>query len=75
MRAIGTLVLAIAVAGAAAEAKRGNEGGSVAIVDDGGNLMYLERLEPTFAMGARTSPPRRRAPRRSSSGRARPWRT
>jgi glc operon protein GlcG len=39
-------------AAAAAEAKRGNEGGSIAIVDDGGNLMYLERLEPTFPMGA-----------------------
>ena len=39
-------------AAAAAEAKRGNEGGSIAIVDDGGNLMYLERIQPTFAMGA-----------------------
>jgi glc operon protein GlcG len=37
---------------AAAEAGRGNEGGSIAIVDAGGNLMYLERLEPTFPMGA-----------------------
>ncbi len=79
MRAIGTLVLAIALAAvsgearaqatttkksltldgakavaaaATAEAKRGNEGGSIAIVDDGGNLMYLERIQPTFAMGA-----------------------
>jgi glc operon protein GlcG len=41
----------VAVA-AAAEAKRGNEGGSIAIVDDGGNLMYLERIQPTFPMGA-----------------------
>ena len=32
-------------AAAAAEAKRGNEGASIAIVDDGGNLMYLEHLE------------------------------
>jgi glc operon protein GlcG len=39
-------------AAAAAEAKRGNEGGSIAVVDDGGNLMYLERIQPTFAMGA-----------------------
>jgi uncharacterized protein GlcG (DUF336 family) len=39
-------------AAAAAEAKRGNEGGSIAIVDDGGNLMYLERIQPTFPMGA-----------------------
>ena len=79
MRAIGTLVLAIALGvgsaelhaqatttkksltlegakaiaeAAAAEAKRGNEGGSIAIVDDGGNLMYLERIQPTFPMGA-----------------------
>ena len=48
-----TLAGAKAVAAAAAaEAKRGQEGGSIAIVDGGGNLMYLERLEPTFAMGA-----------------------
>ena len=78
MRAIETLVLAIALAAAgearaqttitkkmltldgakavaaaaAAEAKRGNEGGSIANVDDGGNLMYLERIQPTFPMGA-----------------------
>jgi glc operon protein GlcG len=79
MRAIGTLVLAIALAAvsgeaqaqttitkksltldgakaiaaaAAAEARKGNEGGSIAIVDDGGNLMYLERIQPTFPMGA-----------------------
>jgi glc operon protein GlcG len=78
MRAIGTLVFAIALAAAgkaqgqttatkksltldgakavaaaaATEAKRGNEGGSIAIVDDGGNLMYLERIQPTFPAGA-----------------------
>lgn len=39
-------------AAAAAEAKRGKEGGSIAVVDDGGNLIYLERLQPTFPMGA-----------------------
>jgi hypothetical protein len=39
-------------AAAAAEARRGNKGGSIAIVDDGGNLMYLERIAPTFPMGA-----------------------
>ena len=39
-------------AAAAAEARRGNEGGSIAIVDDGGSLMYLERIQPTFPMGA-----------------------
>ena len=42
-------------AAAAAEAKKGNEGASVAIVDDGGNLMYLERIQPTFPMGATIS--------------------
>lgn len=42
-------------AAAAAEAKRGNEGASIAIVDDGGNLIYLERIQPTFAMGATIS--------------------
>jgi len=51
-----TLEGAKAVAAAAvAEARRGNEGGSIAIVDDGGNLMYLERVEPTFPMGAHIS--------------------
>jgi glc operon protein GlcG len=42
-------------AAAAAEAKKGNEGASIAVVDDGGNLMYLERLQPTFPMGATIS--------------------
>jgi glc operon protein GlcG len=42
-------------AAAAAEAKKGSEGGSIAIVDDGGNLMYLERIQPTFPMGATIS--------------------
>jgi glc operon protein GlcG len=42
-------------AAAAAEAKKSNEGGSIAIVDDGGNLMYLERIQPTFPMGATIS--------------------
>lgn len=42
-------------AAAAAEAKKGNEGASIAVVDDGGNLVYLERIQPTFAMGATIS--------------------
>ena len=42
-------------AAAAAEARKGNEGASIAIVDDGGNLMYLERIQPTFPMGAHIS--------------------
>jgi glc operon protein GlcG len=45
----------IIAAAAAAEARRGNEGASIAIVDDGGNLMYLERIQPTFPMGATIS--------------------
>jgi glc operon protein GlcG len=45
----------VVAAAAAAEAKRGNEGASIAIVDDGGNLMYLERIQPTFPMGATIS--------------------
>ena len=51
-----TLEGAKAIAAAAvAEAKNGKEGASIAIVDDGGNLMYLERLQPTFPMGATIS--------------------
>ena len=51
-----TLEGAKLVAGAAAaEAKQGNEGASVAIVDDGGNLIYLERIQPTFPMSATIS--------------------
>ena len=42
-------------AAAVAEARKGKEGASIAIVDDGGNLMYLERLQPTFPMGAHIS--------------------
>src|SRR5881628_1636911 len=42
-------------AAAAAEARRNNEAGVIAIVDDGGNLMYLERLDTTFAAGANIS--------------------
>ncbi len=44
------------VAGAAvAEAKRLNTTGVIAVVDDGGNLMYLERIDNTFAAGAAIS--------------------
>jgi glc operon protein GlcG len=51
-----TLEGAKAIAAAAvAEAKNGKEGASIAVVDDGGNLMYLERLQPTFPMGATIS--------------------
>ena len=45
-----------AIAGAMAEAKRLNApGGVVAVVDDGGNLIALERIDGTFAAGAGVS--------------------
>src|SRR6185503_18038335 len=37
---------------AVAEAKRRSTTGVIAVVDDGGNLMALERLDNTFAAGA-----------------------
>jgi glc operon protein GlcG len=41
------------IAAAVAEAKRVNApGGSIAVVDDGGNLLALERLDQTFAASA-----------------------
>lgn len=44
------------IAGAVAEAKKKNApGGVIAVVDDGGNLMALERLDGTFAAGANIS--------------------
>src|SRR5512138_3291401 len=54
-----TLTLAGAeqvIAAAKAEAKKVNAPGAViAVVDDGGNLMALERLDGTFAAGAHVS--------------------
>ena len=44
-----------AIAAAEAEARRDKAGGIIAVVDDGGNLIALERLEGTFAAGARIS--------------------
>ena len=45
-----TLAGARAVAAAAAaEARKDGAGGAIAVVDDGGNLLYLERLDGTFA--------------------------
>jgi uncharacterized protein GlcG (DUF336 family) len=44
-----------AAVAAAAEARKNNEGAAIAVVDDGGNLMYLERLDGTFPAGARIS--------------------
>jgi uncharacterized protein GlcG (DUF336 family)/mannose-6-phosphate isomerase-like protein (cupin superfamily) len=44
------------IAAAAAEAKKLNApGGVIAVVDDGGNLMALERLDGTFSAGANIS--------------------
>lgn len=37
------------VTAAAAQARRDGAGGAFAVVDDGGNLLYLERLDGTFA--------------------------
>ena len=42
-------------AAAAAEARKGNAGGAIAVVDDGGNLLYLERLDNTFPSAANIS--------------------
>ena len=44
-----------AIAAAVAEARKSNATGVVAVVDDGGNLMALERLDGTFAAGANIS--------------------
>lgn len=43
------------IAAAVAEAKRLNTTGVIAVVDDGGSLMALERLDNTFAAGAMIS--------------------
>ena len=40
------------IAGAVAEAKKRNTTGVIAVVDDGGNLMVVERIDGTFAAGA-----------------------
>src|SRR5918911_414850 len=45
-----------AITGAIDYAKKNNApGGVIAVVDEGGNLMALERLDGTFAMGATIS--------------------
>ena len=56
-----------AAAAATAEARKGNEGASVAVVDEGGNLMYLERMQPTFPMGATIATEKARRRRSSRS--------
>ena len=55
-RAVLTIEGAKKVAFAAAtEAKAHQDGGAIAIVDDGGNLLYLERLDGTFPAGPNVS--------------------
>ena len=43
------------IAGAVAEATKNNEGAVIAVVDNGGNLMALERIDGTFPAGANIS--------------------
>ncbi len=43
------------VASGEAEAKKDNSGGSIAVVDDGGNLVYLEKIDNTFAAASNIS--------------------
>jgi glc operon protein GlcG len=43
------------IAAAVAEAKNNNTTGVIAVVDDGGNLMALERIDGTFSAGANIS--------------------
>jgi glc operon protein GlcG len=40
------------IAAAEAEAGRNNAGGAIAVVDDGGNLLLVQRLDGTFAAAA-----------------------
>src|SRR5262249_39194461 len=55
-RALTLLGARAAVAGALEEAKRlGSPGAAVAVVDEGGNPIASERLDGTFAAGARVS--------------------
>jgi glc operon protein GlcG len=44
-----------AIAVAAAEARKGAGTGAIAVVDEGGNLLAVERLDNTFAAGANIS--------------------
>lgn len=44
-----------AIAAAEAEAVKNHVGCSIAVVDDGGNLVAFHRIDPTFPAGARVS--------------------
>src|SRR5437762_13488612 len=63
-----------AIAAAEAEARRNKAGGIIAVVDDGGNLMALERLEGTFAAGARVSIGKARTARSEERRVGKEWR-
>lgn len=53
MQRVLTLAEAKAVvAAAAAEARKNNAGGAIAVVDEGGHLLVLERLDGTFPAAA-----------------------
>jgi glc operon protein GlcG len=43
------------IAAAVAEARRHDVGGAIAVVDAGGHVVALERLDGTFAAGAEIS--------------------
>src|SRR5215471_19559108 len=43
------------IAGAEAEAAKNHVGCSIAVVDDGGNLIAFHRVDPTFPAGAQVS--------------------
>ncbi len=45
----------LAIEAAKGEARRNNAGGVIAVVDDGGNLIALERIDNTFPAGANIS--------------------
>jgi uncharacterized protein GlcG (DUF336 family) len=45
----------VAIGAAVAEARKNNATGVIAVVDDGGNLMAVERIDGTFAAGANIS--------------------
>jgi len=62
------------IVAATTEARRDSAGGTIAIVDEGGNLVALERLDGTFAASASISIGRP-APRPSSRSRPRRSRT
>ena len=57
-----------AIAAAVAQAHKNHAGGVIAVVDDGGNLMALERVDGTFAAGANISIGKARTERSTGRG-------